>query len=186
MSKLITSWASGATSDYYGLYFNIQDNEFNECVISINNIWGTYVNFETISKISEKNYISKILEEGDDLENIFKDLDIMENSITFSLTKNSMIIKNGDIGENEIEDDLIYPAINNLRMRNQPSLTGEIVGYMENRIYQIIFIGAEAEIDGIKGNWLIIRPFNKNSISWVFSGYTRKPTKEEIRSLFGE
>jgi hypothetical protein len=55
---------------------------------------------------------------------------------------------------------------------------------MKNEIYQIIIVGNELEIDGIKGNWILIKPGLGNNLTWVFSGYTRSATEEEIYSYF--
>jgi hypothetical protein len=178
--RFFSVWGTSWTSDYYGLYFTLPNEEFNECVISIYNIWGTFAKKETL----DENYKEKIKKEGGNLEKIFKDLEAMENSITFNLTDKSIKIRNGSAGEQIIEDEYIYPAIDNLRMRSQPSLAGEILGYMKKEMYRVIVIGEEAEIEGIKGNWLMIIPWADNSASWVFSGYTRKATDEEMNSHF--
>jgi len=176
IGKYFSSWGTSWSSDYYGLYFMLQNNEFNECVISIFNIWGTFAKSETI----DENYKTEILKTGGTLEKIFKDLELMENSITYKLTEESIKINNGSVGEQIIEDGYIYPIVDNLRMRRQPSLTGEVLGYMKKEMYQVVFIGDKVEIDGIKGNWLLIKPRFINSTTWVFSGYTRKATKKEM------
>jgi len=180
MGKFISNWGTRWTSDYYGLYFTLPNEDFNECVISIYNIWGTFAENEQL----DDNYKYKIKEIGGNLEKIFNDLEKMEDSIKFKLTGKSKKIGIDNIGEQIIEDEYIYPATNNLRMRSQPSLTGEELGYMEDKMYRIVFIGEEAEMEGLKGNWLLIIPWFDNSASWVFSGYTREATEEEINSHF--
>jgi len=180
IGKYFSSWGTSWTSDYYGLYFKLPNNEFDECVISINNIWGTFAK----SEIIDENYKTEIKKKGGNLEKIFNDLESMENSITFKLTNESIKIGNGSVGEQVIDSEYIYPTINNLRMRSQPSLDGEILGYMKKEMYCVVAIGEETEIEGIKGNWLLIIPWSGNSASWVFSGFTRKATDEEIYSRF--
>ena len=184
IGKSISNWGSGVTSDYYGLYFTLSNNEFNECVILIYNVWYSFAINEGLVH-DDKNYKIKYMNEGGNLERIFQDLEFIENSITFTVSNDSIKIYNGSIGENIIDDELIFTTIDNLRMRKQPSLSGEILGYMDDIIYRVILIGEYAEIDGIKGNWVMVIPFNGNSISWVFNGFTRKPTEEEIWRCFG-
>jgi len=180
ISRYVSIWGTSSTSDYYGLYFKLLNNEFNECVISIDNIWGTFAKIETL----DENYKENITKEGGNLKKIFQDLELMENSITFVLSEDSIKIENGSIGEEIINDEYIFPLIDNLRMRNQPLLTGEVLGYMEKKMYRIVFIGKKAEIDGIEGNWIMITPWNGNDVSWVFSGFTRKATDEELNRHF--
>jgi hypothetical protein len=181
ISRLVSYWGTSWTTDYYGLYFMLPNNEFNECVISIDNIWSTFAKIETL----DKNYKENIIKEGGNLRKIFQDLELMENSITLALSEDSIKIDNGSVGKETINDEYIFPRIDNLRMRNQPLLTGEILGYMEKKMYRIVFIGERAEIDGIEGNWIMIIPWHGNDISWVFSGFTRKATNEELDSYFG-
>lgn len=130
--------------------------------------------------MDEKHYKTKLLKEEKILQEMFQNLFLLENTITFSLSDDSIKIINGNVGEEIIEDDLVLPIINNLRMRKTPSLSGEIIGYMEDKIYRIIALGEEEEIEGINGNWIMIKPHDSNDVSWVFSGFTRKPTTEEI------
>jgi hypothetical protein len=180
IGKFFSSWGTSWSSDYYGLYFSLPNNEFNECVISIFNVWGTFAESDTI----DENYKEKIKKTGGNLEKIFNDLEFMENSITYKVTDKSIKIGNGSIGEQNIEEVYIYPAIDNLRMRSRPSLTGEVLGYMKKEMYRVVVIGDEAKIDGIKGNWLLIIPWQGNSASWIFSGYTRKATNKELDRYF--
>jgi hypothetical protein len=182
IGKYFDSWGTDWSSDYYGLYFSLPNNEFNECDISIFNVWGTFEKSEEI----DENYKTKIKKIGGNLEKIFNDLELMENSITYKLSEDSIKIENGRVGEQIIDDDCIIPIIDNLRMRSKPSLDGEVWGYMEKEIiYRVVVIGEEAEIGGIKGNWLFIKPWYGKNASWVFSGYTRKPTSGEMDSYFG-
>jgi hypothetical protein len=183
IGKFVSHWGTSWTSDYYGVYFILPNSEFNECVISIDNVWYTFAQNETLE--DDEDYKNKILREGGNLEKIFRELEMIENSITFNLSDDSIKIENGRIGGKNINDEYIFPAIDNLRMRNKPSLTGEILGYMENKIYQVIVIGEDVEIEGIKGNWIMIIPHNGNSVSWVFNGFTREATDEECYQYFG-
>jgi len=184
LSKFISTWSTSWSSDYYGLFFTLSDKEFNECVISIYNIWGTFTKKE-LRDINEENYKQQIQEEGGDLENIFNILELMENSISLNISENSIKINKGNVSAQIIEDTSIFPAINNLRMRKNPSLNSEITGYMKNIIYRVIVIGDEAEIDGIKGNWIMVVPYNGNTASWVFNGYTRKASNDELDNFYG-
>ena len=179
--KFFSSWGTSWSSDYYGLYFTLPNDEFNECVISISNIWGTFANSETI----DENYKEEIKKTGGNLEKIFNDLEFMENSITYKLSEKSIKIENGGVGEQIIDNDYVYPVIDNLRMRSRPSLTGEVLGYMEKEMYRVVVIGEEEEIGGIKGNWLLIKSWYGNSAAWVFSGYTREATNAEKDRYFG-
>jgi hypothetical protein len=181
IGKFFSGWGTDWSSDYYGLYFTLPNNEFDECVISIFNIWGTFAKSETI----DENYKEEIKKTGGNLEKIFNDLELMENSIKYKLSEKSIKIENGNVGDQIIDDKYIFPTIDNLRIRSQPSLNGEVLGYMKKEMYQIIVIGEEAEIGGIKGNWLLIKPCFENSASWVFSGYTRKATENELDRYFG-
>lgn len=184
IGKSITSWASWVSSDYYGLYFTLSDDKFNECVISIYDVWYSFAKNERLVH-NDKDYKEKYKNEGGNLEKIFHDLELLENSITFKISNDSIKILNGEIGENIIDDRLVFPTIDNLRMRNSPSLTGEILGYMEKIIYRVIIIGDNDEIDGINGNWVMVIPYNGNNVSWVFNGFTRKPTEDELWRFFG-
>jgi hypothetical protein len=185
ISRFISPWGTSWTSDYYGLYFTLPNNEYTECVISIYNIWGTFAQNVPFPQ-SEKDYILKSKEEGGIIERIFQDLEFMENSITFTSSENSIKILNGSVGEEIIKDEYIFPTADNLRMRKQPSLTSEVLGYMENKIYIIRAIGEKTEIEGINGNWILVVPHDGNSAAWVFNGFTRKATSEEINHVFGE
>jgi hypothetical protein len=184
MGRLVSNWASGRTSDYYGLYFTLSNNEFSECVIAIYNIWYTFTVNEELDH-NDKSYRVKYKNDGGDLEGIFQELEIIENSISFKKSEDSIIILNGSVGENIIDSEYVFPATDNLRMWNKPSLTGEVLGYMENKIYRVIVIGESIEIDGINGNWIMIIPFYGNSVTWVFDGYIREPTQEEKWEEFG-
>jgi len=181
IGRFISRWGTSWTSDYYGLYFKLPNDEFDECIISIDNIWGTFAKIETL----DENYKENIIKEGGILEKIFQDLELMENSITFTLSEDSIKIENGNAGEENITDEYIFPAIENLRMRNQPLLTGEVLGYMKNEMYRVVVIGERVKIDGIEGNWIMIIPWHGNDVSWVFSGFTRIATKDELDSYFG-
>jgi hypothetical protein len=184
-SKFISDWPSGRTSDYYGLYFQIPNNEFSECIISIYNIWGSFATSQRLKFGNNPDYKEKYMKEGGKLQSIFQLLELFENSITFSISKNILKIANGYSYEKYKSDySFILPTINNLEMRKEPSLNSEVLGYMSNRIYQIIIMGNESEIDGIKGNWILIKPPIGNNLRWVFSGYTRKATEEEINKYF--
>jgi hypothetical protein len=184
ISRFVSNWASDISSDYYGLYFTLPDSEFNECIIDIYNIWGTFGKIQELGH-NDKDYKIKYMNEGGKLEEIFRGLELLEDSITFTISDNSKKVVNGFASKEIIDDPYILPTIIGLRMRARPSLDGDILGYMENSLYRIIIIGDNMEIDGIKGNWIMIRPFNGNSVSWVFSGYTRKATSDEIGDYFG-
>jgi hypothetical protein len=180
MSKLVSDWPSGVTSDTYGLYFTLLNSDFNECSIIIDNIWGAFAQNEKLVW-DDNNYKNKIKNEGGKLEELFQKLEFIENSITYTISNSSNKINNGYTYQKYPADySYILPTINNLRMRNSPALTGEFSGFMKNSIYMIIRIGENVEIDGISGNWIMIKPAGGNSLSWVFSGYTRKATEQEI------
>jgi hypothetical protein len=181
ISRFISNWGTSFTSDYYGLYFKIPNNQFDECVISIDNIWGTFAKNE----ILDEDYKEKIAKEGGTLEKIFKDLEIIENSITFTLSDDSIKIGNGCAGTGIIENNYIYPTIADLRMRSRPSLDGEVLGYMKNAMYRVVVTGEKAVIDGIEGDWIMITSLSGNDAAWVFSGFTRKATGEEYDYYFG-
>jgi hypothetical protein len=180
IGKLVGSWPSGTTSDYYGLYFILPNNEFNECIVSINNVWRTYAKNTSLILFNDLNYKEKYKDEGGNLEEYFRLLELMEDSISFIISDNSIKIYNGYPYEEYSNGNLfIIPTIDNLRMRDQPSITGNNIGYMRKEVYTVMSIGEEIEIDGIKGNWVLIKPFFGNDLSWVFSGYTREVTPEE-------
>ena len=181
-SKFVSYWPSGVTSDYYGLYFQIPNDDFSECIISINNIWGSFGDIRNLILGNNHDYREKYILEGGNLKDLFELLAIMENSITFNISNNAIKITNGFSYEKyETDYSYIISTIDNARMRNEPFLEGEILGNMENKLYQIIIIGDEIEIDGIIGNWLLIKPASiGNSLSWVFSEHTRQATEEEI------
>jgi hypothetical protein len=180
-SKFVSYWPSGHSSDYYGIYFNIPNNEFTECIISIYNIWGTFGNLRDIRLDNNFDYREKYILEGGNLRNIFELLEIMENSITFEISDYAIRVINGYTYEKyETNYSYILSINDNAIMRNEPSLEGEELGYMGNGLYQIIIIGDEFEIDEIIGNWLLIKPAYRNDLSWVFSGHTRIATEEEI------
>lgn len=181
-SKFVSDWPSGRTSDYYGLYFQMPNNDFSECIISINNIWYSFAKNQRLQIGNNLDYKELYMKEGGKLQAIFQLLELFENSITFSISNNAAKIDNYEKYESDYS--YIIPTIRNLRMRREPSLNSEVLGYMLNKIYQVIIIGDEAVIDGIKGNWILIRPAIGNDLSWVFSGYTRKATEEEIDYYF--
>lgn len=179
-AKLVSLWPSGMSSDYYGLYFLLPNSEFNECILSIYNAWDALAVDQKLVW-NDNNYKTKYISDGGKLREFFELLETLEESIDFKNSDGYTSITNGYAYEKYTTDySYIFPAISNLRMRSSPSLTGEILGYMENRMYQVIIIGEEAEIDGIRGNWLMIKPYLRPALSWVFSGYTRKATDAEI------
>jgi hypothetical protein len=59
IGRFVSLWGTSFTSDYYGLYFKIPNDQFDECIISIDNIWGTY----TKNEILDENYKEKIVKE---------------------------------------------------------------------------------------------------------------------------
>jgi hypothetical protein len=184
IGRFISTWGSGISSDTYALYFEIPNREFTECSIVIDNIWGTFAQHDELV-LNDTRYEDKIKSEGGVLETFFRQLALLENSITFAISNDSHKIEGGYAYEKYPTDyAYILPTISNLRMRNSPALTGEVVGFMQNRMYQIIRIGERAEIDGITGNWILIKPYPGNSLSWVFSGYTRKATEQEIANYY--
>jgi len=185
MGKYISSWGTSWSSDYHGIYFTLPNNDYNECIIYIFNIWGTFYETGNLADLDINNYEKILEDEGGNLAEIYKELKFLENSIKYDLSDDLIMIEFGNIDQIVIEDVLIMPTIENLRMRKQPSLTGEIIGYMENKIHRIVAIGNDEEIDGIEGKWLMIIPSNKNTVSWIFSGYTRKPTSEELWKYYG-
>jgi hypothetical protein len=184
LSRFVSDWASGMTSDYYGLYFMLPGTEFTECIISINNIWGTFSKNYKLA-FDDVTYSRKYMLEGGMLEKFFQLLNLLEESITFDISSNSTSIVNGYAYEKYNTDySYVIPTTSNLRMRNSPSLTGEVIGYMADSLYQIIVFGEASEVDNIKGNWILLKPYNGNSLAWVFNGYTRKATEEEIEGYF--
>jgi len=186
-SRFVSNWASGTTSDYYGLYFQIPNDNFTECIISINNVWGSFANVQELEMGNNPDYKEKYMLKGGSLKNIFKLLEILEESISFVISNKIINITNGyNYNKYKSDDSFICPTIKNLRMRKEPSLNSEVLRYMADTLYQIIIIGNELTIDGIKGNWILIKPENRNNLTWVFSGYTRKATKKEIYDHFGD
>ena len=184
LSRFVSDWASGATSDYYGLYFKLPNDEFSECVVSVYNVWGTFSKNQKLD-LNDKNYRTKYEKEGGKLKDFFQLLEIMEKSISFTVSDSEIKITGGYHYEKyKTDNSFITPTIDNLRMRNTPSLKGEVTGYMANTVYRTVIIGEEAETDGIKGNWIMIRPYYGNVLSWVFSGYTRKLTEQELADYF--
>jgi hypothetical protein len=184
-SRLVSYWPSGATSDYYGLYFKLPGKDFSECIISINNIWGSFDDPEKLS-MPDNDYKEKVKSAGGKLEAFFNLLDEFENSISFKTSGKAIKAADGFAYEKyNIDDMYVVPATDNLRMRKEPSLTGEVSGYMKDVVYKVIKIGDEAEIDGIKGNWLMVKEYflsgrDDNALSWVFSAYTRPASEEEL------
>jgi len=63
-SKLVSDWPSGLTSDYYGLYFMLQNEMFSECFISIFDIWSSLSKNNNLS-LDDNNYKEKYLAEFD-------------------------------------------------------------------------------------------------------------------------
>jgi hypothetical protein len=184
-SRFVADWASGSSSDYYGLYFQIPNDNFSECIISIYNIWHSFARNQKLLMDNNPDYKEKYMMEGGSLKNIFQLLELLEESLSFTISNNIINITNEyNYRKYNSDDSFIRPKIKNLRMRREPSLNSEVLGYMADSLYQIVIIGKEDKIDGIKGNWLLIKPGNSNNLTWVFSGYTRKATEKEIFNYF--
>jgi len=179
------------TTNTYISKYNIADQlkflkqNYSECIISIYNIWYSFAKNQQLEMDNNPDYKEKYMLKGGSLKNIFQLLEILEESLSFTISNNTIKIINGyNYKKYNSDDSFICPTIKNLRMRREPSLNSEVLGYMSDTLYEIIIIGNEINIDGIKGNWILIKPENKNNLSWVFSGYTRKATEEEIFNHF--
>jgi hypothetical protein len=179
-SIFVSDWDSGWSSDYYGVYFKLNDSTFSECIISINNSWSAFEPKNQLS-INDNKFRDKYLAEKGDIKTFYQLLDSLVNSITFNPSDKQIIISNG-FSYQKYKSDYSYciPTINNLRMRSLPSLQGEVLGVMQESVYTILGIGIEDTIDGIKGNWILVIPTLGNKATWVFNGYTRKPSEAEI------
>jgi len=185
LGKMVAGWGSHWTSDIYGLYLPLESDNFNECEITLYNLWGAFTDID-VYELNNDIYAARSTAEGGIIEKIVQDLIFLENSITYSSSDNSIKIIIGNIGEDTNDSMYIFPTQNNIHLRRTPSVSGEIIGYMEDKIYNILMTGENTEIDGIYGNWLMIIPFpyKFEDVAWVFSGYTRNPTNEELDYYF--
>ncbi len=81
-------------------------------------------------------------------------------------------------------DHLFVNSLDGLRIRDEPSLSGNRIGVLYDRMsIKVVSIGNETEIDGIKSNWIkILLPLETiknqtNIYGWVFGGYLTNELK---------
>ena len=81
-------------------------------------------------------------------------------------------------------DHLFVNSAEGLRIRDEPSLSGNKIGVLYDRMsVKVLSVGNETEIDGIKSNWIkILLPIEtmkneENVFGWVFGGYLTNELK---------
>jgi hypothetical protein len=104
-------------------------------------------------------------------KNLLSLIVLFSSALVFSLDA-------GYFKNNKNIDYLYVNASEGLRIRNKPSLSGNKIGVLYDRMkIKIISVGAETTIDGIKSNWVqILLPIETikskaDAYGWVFGGY---------------
>ena len=179
-SRMVSDWASGVMSDYYGVYFQLANNYFEEAFVTVTNSWYSF----TDEKL--KSYDSEFRDKIANMDSIGQDYyDFIDTMI-------QNLALNGDFEINEDFEYMNYeyvsgyyiPTVENLRLRSSPDLNAQILGYVTDEPHKIIGFGDDFTAGGIEGKWLRIRTFTGTTTGWAFSGFIREIRKDEEIKYF--
>jgi|GEM_PF-5158589 len=152
IKRAISDWGSEYIHDKLLYNIEIKDNKyFDNCLIEFSNMMP-----ENISNIKE---IEELINKHD---KIVENYLIIEKAIKSILFKNGIYIK------------YFIAKVDNLRLREKPSLNGTIIRNLnKDEKIELIEKGKEETINNIRGNWLKVKT-KKNEIGWCFDPYLKE------------
>jgi hypothetical protein len=182
-SQFVSTWNSDVSTDYIGYYMKTNNAVFSEAIISLYNSWSALDASPELG-FDEKDFGQKLERQGAVARDFYRKVSSMIDSIRIPASGNGKRLDYSlQFASYDIRGEQYVPTITNLRLREKPSLSAAIVGLVKNQPHLIIEKGPEATIDGVKGNWVRIRPLAGNRIGWAFSGYLRRLTDKERTPL---
>lgn len=182
-ARFVSDWVSGWSTDYYGIYFELDNHYFDEVIISLINAWDAFEGSNL--KINDKEFRAKAATMSSAGQEFIKSIDDMAQSIRVSSRDTEVIINDSlEFIGYEIIRGYYVPTISDLRLRASPDLDSEILGYVEEVPHYIIGTGPELTADGIEGRWLRLQTVIGPTTGWAFSGYLRTMTPEEKANFF--
>ena len=179
-SRFVSEWSNGWSSDYYGIYFRMDNVFFTETIISMENVWSGFGGSNL--RNNDKEFMQKAHELSSSGQRFLNLIEAMIQSIKFlpDIDKNNSLI----FSSYEEIRDYYLPTIGNLRLRSKPAVDSEILGYVSEYPHLVIGVGPEFEADGIKGRWYRIRRYIGTTTGWAFSGYLRPLEEDEYIKYF--
>ncbi len=180
-SRFVSSWPSGISSDYYGFYFSIDNEYFQEVIIHSINYWSSFGG--DCESLDDKNFRQEIASLNEDgkrlmafMDNIIDSVVPPRSSVKIIRNKSLEIKNTGSLQGywvNETENTELYA---------QPDPASEVLDHTGCQPYVVIGTGPDVIIDGKQGRWYRIASYVGTRTGWIFSGFLRELDEEELEN----
>ena len=179
-SRFVSHWPNGWSSDYYGIYFKLENSFFDEAIVSMINIWSGFGGSGL--KINDREFREKAQE----LSASGRRFLAMTEAMIRSIECRPGVETNKSLLFSSYEDIPGYflPTIENLRLRSGPSPDSEVLGYVSGYPHLIIGTGPEFEADGIKGQMVQDQAIHRNDDGLGFQRIHEAPGRRGIHEVF--